>query len=157
MFSFLFKNKIAIAGFTLILFFLGGIYFGHSYTKNSYEAQIARKEAIAKQEAINSQAKAQESVASFISNARKEQIKSSSYQADARLAFNDSSNSSFCLLPYGFIRLFNASATGDQTAQSSTDNITSSVDIATLLSVIIENHGKYREAARQIEAMQQDE
>ncbi len=152
MLLFLLQNKVAQAIFVSFFSLLGGIYLGHNYTKNAYEAQISKQEASSKQEIINEQAKAQKAAASFIAKIRAEQLKSSDYQSDARMALDGGDHSGKCMLPYGFIRLFNASATGDQTAKSSSDSFASSIDLAALLSAIIENHGKYREAARQIEA-----
>lgn len=153
MLLFLLQNKVAQAIFLSFLSLLGGIYLGHNYTKNGYEAQIAKQKASTAQEIISEQTKAQKAAAGFISKIREEQLKSSLYQADARLVLGDSLVGGGCYLPYGFIRLFNASATGDQTAKSSSDNIASPIDLTALLSTIIENHGKYREAARQIEAL----
>jgi hypothetical protein len=49
--------------------------------------------------------------------------------------------------------LFNASATGNDTHPSDFDTTTSSVNLTEVLSAIIENHGKYREAAAQINSI----
>lgn len=148
----LLQNKLVQAVFISTLSVLGGIYIGYDYTKNFYETKISRDKATAEENIITQQAQEQKSAAQFVTKIREEQSKSSQYQKDARMVMGDLHEPGDCKLTYGFVRLFNASATGSQTAQSSTDSLASPVDIATLLAAIIENHGKYREAARQIEA-----
>lgn len=138
----------------------GGLYLGHNYTKNYYEAQIAsdkasRQEAIT-QAVITEQAKTQKATAGFINSLRIEQGKSAIYQGQAKTLYPSVAfgiNPSNCAITYGFIRLFNASATGEAALPVSTDALCSPVDIAAVLSTSIENHRKYREIAAQIEAL----
>ncbi len=138
----------------------GGLYLGHNYTKNHYEAQIASEKA-SRQEAItqavfSEQAKTQKATATFIATIRKEQAKSAAYQKQARALYAnvDSSNgSSNCAITFGFIRLFNASASDEASIPVSTDALCSPVDIAAVLATSIENHRKYLELAGQIEAI----
>jgi len=162
MFSFL-SNGLNTLYATLIaaaISFLGGIYLGHNYEKNYYEAQIGR-EKTSRQEAINKaildeQAKNAKATESFISTIRREQAKSSTYQEQARSLYAANSfglRSDNCRVTFGFIRLFNASASGEASIPDSTDNISSPVDLASVLATSIENHRKYREVAAQIESI----
>lgn len=139
---------------------LGGIYLGHNYTKNYYEAQISiekasREEAVTK--AISEeQAKNAKATKGFIATIRREQAKSAAYQEQAKSLYDingSGERSDNCRVTYGFIRLFNASASGDTSYPNSTDSISAPVDLATVLSTSIENHRKYREVAGQIESI----
>ncbi len=139
---------------------LGGIYLGHNYTKNHYEAQISSEKA-SRQEAVNKaileeQAKNEKATESFISTIRREQAKSAAYQEQAKSLYAANGigvRSDNCRVTYGFIRLFNASASGEASLPDSSDAISSPIDLATVLSTDIENHRKYREIAGQIEAI----
>lgn len=145
---------------TFALSISGGLYLGHNYTKNHYEAQIATEKA-SRQEAVvqavlSEQAKNQKATAAFISTIRSEQAKSAAYQEQAKALYANGAfgiNPGHCAITFGFIRLFNASASGSPTSPISTDALCSPVDLATVLSTITENHGKYRELAGQIEAI----
>jgi len=139
---------------------LGGVYLGHSYEKNYYEAKIS-SEKITQQEAVSKAiaeqaAKGNIAVAQLFKVIKSEQAKSQAYQTQGKAIFAKSGQSmggSNCFIPFGFIRLWNASATGETTSPASTDSTTSSIDLDTVLATTIENHGKYREAVRQIEAI----
>ncbi|MBU3551389.1 hypothetical protein [Polynucleobacter sp. MWH-Berg-3C6] len=145
---------------TFALSISGGLYLGHNYTKNHYEAQIAsdkasRQEAIT-QAVITEQAKTQKATAGFITSLRIEQGKSAIYQGQAKALYVNGTfgiNPSNCAITFGFIRLFNASATGEASLPISTDALCSPIDIAAVLSTSIENHRKYHEVAAQIEAI----
>ena len=138
----------------------GGLYLGHNYTKNHYEAQIASEKA-SRQEAItqavfSEQAKTQKATAAFISTIRSEQEKSAAYQGQAKALYANGAfgiNPGNCAITFGFIRLFNASASGETSIPVGTDALCSPVDIASVLTTSIENHRKYREVAGQIEAI----
>lgn len=153
-------NSLASYLLTFVLSISGGLYFGHSYTKNHYEAKISaekagRQEAVTKA-VIEEQAKNQQATATFISTIRKEQAKSAAYQEQARALYANrpSDNSSGnCAITFGFIRLFNASASAETSEPVGTDTLCSPVDIAAVLSTSIENHRKYLELAGQIEAI----
>lgn len=145
---------------TFALSISGGLYLGHNYTKNHYEAQIAteksnRQEAIV-QAVLSEQAKNQKATEAFISTIRSEQAKSSIYQGQAKALYANGAfgiNPGNCAITFGFIRLFNASATGEASIPVSTDALCSPIDLAAVLTTSIENHRKYREVAGQIEAI----
>lgn len=137
----------------LLISFLGGIYLAYNYQENKYEAQIS-KEKLAYSEAISKEkARGEAIVATYVERLRAESKRTGDYGKQAfSLVPPKVSSSGSCYVSFGFIRLFNASATGEVTSPSSTDNISSGVDLTTVLTTIIENHGKYREVAGQIEA-----
>ena len=153
-------NSIMSYLLTFALSISGGLYLGHSYTKNHYEAQIAteksnRQEAIV-QAVLSEQAKNQKATAAFISTIRSEQAKSSIYQGQAKALYANSAfgiNPGNCAITFGFIRLFNASASGETSIPVGTDTLCAPIDVATVLTTSIENHRKYREVAGQIEAI----
>ena len=137
----------------LLISFLGGIYLAYNYQENKYEAQIS-KERLASQEALTKEKDRGEAiVATYVEKLRAEAERTSNYehQAYSLVPPKVSSNGTY-YVSFGFIRLFNASATGETTSPASTDNLSSSIDITTVLSTVIENNGKYREVASQIEA-----
>ena len=143
---------------------LGGAYLGYNYQTNYYEAKI-NKDSLKQKEAFEKalaeyQAKYSLAIGQLFTALQEEQAKSSGYQAQAKslyMANANSNPSANCRVSYGFIRLFNASATGETTSPASSDSTTSTVDLDTVLSTIIENHGKYREAARQIDAIRKSQ
>ena len=145
---------------TFALSISGGLYLGHNYTKNHYEAQIAAEKS-SRQEAITQaflidQAKTQKATATFISTIRSEQEKSAIYQGQAKALYANSTfgiNPGNCAITFGFIRLFNASASGETSFPVSTDALCSPIDLTAVLNTSIENHRKYREIAGQIEAI----
>ena len=141
----------------VLISLLGGIYLGYDYEKTSSEAKLAKseKEHIAKLE--QTQKTYDSIVASYISSLGQERATTEGLRRQILyLTKTGSSNgsSNTCYVSYGFIRLFNSSATGDDMGPQGTDNLTSEIDLTTVLSAIIENHGKYREVVKQIESMQ---
>ena len=162
MFSFLTNglNTLYAILIAAVISLLGGIYLGHNYEKNYYEAKISsektsRQEAITKA-ILDEQAKNAKATEAFISTIRREQAKSAAYQEQAKSLYANNSlgvRTDNCRVTYGFIRLFNASASGEASIPDSTDSISSPVDLASVLSTSIENHRKYREVAGQIEAI----
>lgn len=147
-----------------VLSLTGGVYLGHRYTKNSYEAQIA-KDSLERKQAYDKaleeqQTKNQKAVDGFVSAIRVQQARNSEYQAQIKAIYADQSmgmGGANCRVSFGFIRLFNASASNSPSSPTSSDAITSPVDLATVLSTIIENNGKYHDAVRQIEAIKSAE
>ena len=157
MFSFLTNglNTLYAILIAAVISLLGGIYLGHNYTKKHYEAKTSRQEAITKA-ILDEQAKNAKATEAFISTIRREQAKSAAYQEQAKSLYANNSlgvRTDNCRVTYGFIRLFNASASGEASIPDSTDSISSPVDLASVLSTSIENHRKYREVAGQIEAI----
>ena len=162
MFSFLTNGLNALYAILIaaVISLLGGIYLGHNYEKNYYEAKIsseknARQEAITKA-ILDEQAKNAKATEAFIFTIRREQAKSAAYQEQAKSLYANNGlgvRADNCRVTYGFIRLFNASASGETSIPDSSDSISSPVDLAAVLSTSIENHRKYREVAGQIEAI----
>ena len=153
-------NSLIAILVTSILSLLGGAYLGYSYQTNYYEAKISKdslnQEKAYKAELTRKQAEKDLAIAQLFKALQAEQSKSSSYQSQANSLYLANANSNpgaNCYVSYGFIRLFNASATGESTSSTSSDSATSAIDLATVLSTTIENHGKYRQAARQVEAI----
>lgn len=148
------RNLIA-AILAVIISFTGGIYLAYNYQKNYYEAKIARTELASQETIAKEKARGEAESAAFFARARNERTRTTDYQAQAnqRTATQPVANSGTCFVPYGFIRLFNASATGDDTNPADTDSTPSSVELTEVLSTIIENHGKYREASAQINSI----
>jgi hypothetical protein len=153
-------NSLISYVITFAIAISGGLYLGHNYTKNHYEAQISAEKA-SRQDAltkavIDEQAKNQKATAAFISTIRKEQAKSAAYQEQARALYANqppSGGVANCAITFGFIRLFNASASAQTSEPVGTDALCSPVDIAAVLTTSIENHRKYLEIAGQIEAI----
>jgi len=154
------SNCLVVILVSSVLSLLGGAYLGHNYEKNYYEAKISKdsleqKEAYEK-EFAKKQAQKDLAIAQLFSALKDEQARSAGYQLQAKALYHSNNNgvvSSNCYVSYGFIRLFNASATGQTTEPASSDSITSTVDLDTVLSATIDNHLKYRQAASQIEAI----
>lgn len=138
----------------------GGFYFGSSYRTNYYEAKISKDELTRKQayeKALSQQqAKNNLAVSQLFKLIQEEQAKNANYQSQVKAIYTNSSfgmGGNNCYVSYGFIRLFNASASGTESNPSSTDYLRSPVDLASVLSTIVENHGKYRQVADQIESL----
>ena len=150
-------NSLYVIIAAIVLSALGGAYLAYNYQKNYYEAKIS-KERIKQQEAYDKavaekQAVYEKAVVSYTTALRDEKNKSNAYAAQLRKMELGSHSGSVCRVTYGFIRLFNASATGESTSPQESDSTTSTIELDTVLSTIIENHGKYREAARQVDAI----
>ena len=148
------RNLIIAAG-AVLMSFITGVYLAYNYQKNYYEAKIAKSEASYQKAYAEEKARAEKYSASFFVKSRSERTRTTDYQAQKTTAVpvQPLADNSTCVVPYGFIRLFNASATGSDTSPSDTDATPSPVNLAEVLSAIIENHGKYREAAAQIDAI----
>lgn len=153
-------NSLLVTLIVALVSLTGGTYLGYEYQKNYYEAKIS-KDALKQKENYDkalaaAQVKFNLAVGQLFTVLQEEQTKSSGYQAQARalhLANASGVGGANCHVSYGFIRLFNASATGQSTEPASSDAIASTIDLDTVLATIIDNHGKYRQAAGQIEAI----
>ena len=145
-----FNGLIAIAVAAAVAFG-GGVYAGSKYRTNYYEAKIAKDKEMYQQALADSKAKFDDATAEYFQQVRQEQAKNAKYEQQVKNLY--SLGSPNCNVTYGFIRLYNDSATGSTSNPQSTDNLVAPVDLATVLTADIENHGKYREAAAQIEAL----
>jgi hypothetical protein len=151
-------NSLIAIGLAMAIAFGGGVYAGHKYEKNYYEARIAKDKEAYQEALAQDKAKYDLAASDYFQQVKKEQVKNVGYQKQVRGAAYtkdiDAWNAKFgSPVSYGFIRLYNASATGETTNPANTDNLSSPVDLATVLTTTIENHGKYREVAAQIEAL----
>lgn len=153
-------NSLIVILIASLISLTGGAYLGYNYEKNYFEAKI-NKDNIERQKAYEKdreqrQAQYDLAIAQLFKNLQAEQAKNSGYLAQAKalhLAYGSGNDSANCRVSYGFIRLFNASATGQTTVPASSDSATSPIDIDTVLAAIIDNNGKYRQAANQIDAI----
>lgn len=148
-------NGLIVLAISAVLSFLGGSYLGYNYEKNHYEAKINAEKAARYEALIQSESKSSLIIARYVEQLRAEQDKNAAYQNQIRVLFSrvhSGPGDINCYVPYGFIRLHNAAATGQATEPSNTDAITSDVDLATVLSTIAQNYGKYRQASEQVEA-----
>lgn len=148
------RNLIA-AILAAVVSFTGGVYLAYNYQKNYYEAKISRAELASQRAIAEEKARGETEAATFFNNSRSERTRTGSYQEQKNKLSNvqPMAVSSACVVPFGFIRLFNASATGNDTTPADTDSTPSSVELTEVLTAIIENHGKYREASAQIDSI----
>lgn len=144
-------NSLFVIVIAAALSFGGGWYMGSKYEKNYFEALMAREKDQYRKALAESQLKYDNAAAEYFQRLRQEQAKNAHYERQVKNLYTTGADN--CRVTYGFIRLYNASATGESTNPQDTDNILAPVDLATVLSTDIENHGKYREAAAQIEAL----
>jgi hypothetical protein len=145
-----FNGLIALFAAVAIAFG-GGAYMGSKYRTNYYEAKIAKDKEIYQQALAENKAKFDLATAEYFQQIRQEQAKNIHYERQVKNLYT--SGSPNCNVTFGFIRLYNDSATGNTSNPQSTDHLIAPVDLATVLTTDIENHGKYREAAAQIEAL----
>ena len=144
-------NSLIAMAVAAALSFGGGAYIGSKYRTNYYEAKIAKDKEAYQQALDDSKAKFDNATADYFQQVKQEQAKNAKYERQVKNLY--SLGSPNCNVTYGFIRLYNDSATGSASDPQSTDNLIAPVDLATVLTADIENHGKYREAAAQIEAI----
>lgn len=145
-----FNGIIALIA-ALAIAFGGGAYVGSKYRTNYYEAKIAKDKAAYEQALAENKAKFDAATDEYFQKLRQEQSKNAYYERQVKNLY--SAGSPNCNVTFGFIRLYNDSATGNTSDPQESDNIIAPVDLATVLSTDIENHRKYREAAAQIEAI----
>lgn len=150
-------NGLIVLAITACLSLLGGSYLGYTYQKNHYEAKINAEKVATYKALQQTESRNATIVGQYINKIRIEQDKSANYQNQIRHVFsgvNTQSGAAACRVPFGFIRLHNAAASGQTSEPTGTDAIASDVDLATVLSAITQNYGKYRQAAEQVEAAQ---
>lgn len=132
----------------------GGVYVTYKYQKNYYEAKISKAEADYAKAIAKKQEDYDKAIGRYIENVRNERNRVFSLEQQLRqiVSLGDGGNGA-CRVSYGFIRLFNASATGETTEPTRFDATSSSIDLTTVLSTILDNNRKYREAMRQVDAI----
>ena len=147
-------SNIYVTIAAIVLSTLGGAYLAYKYQKNHYEAKITKIEASYAKEIAKQKEEGDKAVARYTENLRAELGKTKDLERQLRqVSYLGSGSGTSCRVSYGFIRLFNASATGEITAPSEFDSTTSTIELDTVLSTILDNHGKYREAIRQVNAI----
>jgi len=147
-----------IGGFSTYLIVIAvslavGGYFGYDLTANHYIAKIALGNLKAMEEKDAIQRKGDELVAQYVKRNEELSANLTSIQRQIPMALHANSAGT-CSVPNGFVRLFNASGTGSPTAPESIDGATSTVDLATVLSVVAENNEKYNKIAEQLKELQ---
>jgi hypothetical protein len=155
---------------------IGG-YFGYDFTADHFKAKIAQSSLAAEREKDAIQQKGDQLVAQYVSqlNVLSDNLASIQKQVpkavqiirtvqvpiDPTKPLSPSNAESVvvdddrgCVVSNGFVRLFNASASGETSSPSSDDGTPSEVDTATLLSTIAENNIKYNKVAQQLRDLQ---
>jgi hypothetical protein len=140
----------------LIVAAISGVFSGYlvyNLTSDYYAAKIehANNQAIKEKDEI--QQKGDRLVADYVKQINRLGSVNTSLQKQIPTAVRVN-NDPICTVSSGFVRVFNASATGETSSPDSTDGTPSEVDIASLLSTIVENNTKYNKVAQQLIELQ---
>jgi hypothetical protein len=146
----------------------GGAYLASEFEVSRYEAKIERMKADQVKEKADrekvyadayrkKEAEYHVATSNFYKGLQNEQSKTIKYEKQVVYVTSPTTSraNSLCVINNGFVRLFNASASGMPTEAELSDSDTSEVDLTTLLSTIIENNGKYRQLVNQVLAIQE--
>ena len=125
-------------------------YGAYSWTSNYYIAKIERANELALKEKDDIEQKGDKLVVQYIDQITKVSNHNADLQKQVALAIGPDR----CAISNGFVRVYNASASGEASAPSSLDGTPSAIDTDTLLSTIIENNEKYRRLADQLTQLQ---
>ena len=125
-------------------------YGAYSWTSNYYIAKIERANELALKEKDDIEQKGDKLVVQYIDQITKVSNHNADLQKQVALAIGPDR----CAISNGFVRVYNASSSGEATTPSSLDGTPSAIDTATLLSTIIENNEKYRRLADQLTQLQ---
>lgn len=128
-------------------------YAVYSWTSDYYDAKIAHASLMAEKEKNDIQAKGDQLVANYIKQIDQLANRNASLQRQITLA-TVHSDGSRCVVSDGFVRLYNASTTGEASSPSRTDGASSRIDEATLLTVLVDNNNKYLKVAQQLKDLQ---
>lgn len=131
-------------------------YGAYSWTSDYYEVKIEHANEQALKDKNDIQTKGDLLVADYVKQIEQLNNNNANLQRQISLAVKHSDGSS-CVVSDGFVRLYNASTTGESSAPSSTDGTSSSVDEATLLFVLTENNEKYLKLADKLTKLQEFE
>ncbi len=155
----LLTNITSLAGGIYIYLIVAGLsgviagYGAYSWTSDYYVAKIEKSNIEAEQKVNDIQRKGDQIVATYIEQIDKLNATNNSLQRQISKAVHPDDNSS-CAITNGYVRLYNASATGQTSSPSSSDGATTSLDLATVLSVAAENNAKYLKVAKQLTDLQ---
>lgn len=128
-------------------------YFVFDWTSKYYTVKIEHANSQAIKEKDEIQRKGDQLVADYVKKIDRLGSTNTVLQKQIYSAVRPNSNDP-CTVTSGFVRLYNASATGETSSPDSTDGTSSEVDAATLLSVLIENNTKYNKVAQQLIELQ---
>ena len=146
------QNLLASLAVYLLLIAFGGA-AGYHWTKEYYTAKIESANAQAVREKDEIQRKGDELAAQYVNNINAITAHSAAVQKQVeRIVVN-----SPCVIPNGFVRLYNASASGETPTPSDSDGAAAQIDLATILDTAIENNEKYNKVADQLRALQEFE
>lgn len=129
-------------------------YLVFDWTSGYYSNKIEHANVQALKEKDEIQQKGDQLVANYIQQIEKLNTSSNALQRQVPAVVLPNYNNS-CTISSGFVRLFNASALGEASSPSGADGATSEVDVATLLSTVIENNTKYNKVAQQLMDLQE--
>jgi len=140
----------------LIVALVSSIFSGYvvfHWTANYYTTKIehANNQAIKEKDEI--QRKGDELVVKYIRQINQLGSVNASLQKQIPTAVRVN-NDPICTVSSGFVRVYNASATGETSSPSGSDGTPSEVDLATVLSVAAENNTKYLKVAQQLLELQ---
>jgi hypothetical protein len=128
-------------------------YAAYSWTSDYYVAKIEKSNLEAEQKVNDIQRKGDQLVADYIQKIEQLGSVNASLQQQISVAVHPSNNGT-CTIDNGFIRLYNASATGQTSSPSGADGAPTSLDLATVLSVAADNNAKYLKIAEQLKELQ---
>jgi hypothetical protein len=140
----------------LIVAGVSGAIFGYSaysWTSDFYVAKIEKANIDAEKKVNDIQRKGDQLVADYIQQIDKLSNNNASLQRQIAMATSHS-DGSVCVVSNGFVRLYNASTTGEASSPSSADGASSGVDEATVLQVALENNDKYLKLAKKLADLQ---
>ena len=128
-------------------------YSAYSWTSDYYVAKIEKSNIEAEQKVNDIQRKGDQLVADYIQQINRLDSVNASFQQQISVAVRPSNNGT-CTIDNGFIRLYNASATGQTSSPSGADGASTSLDLAAVLSVAADNNAKYLKIAEQLKELQ---
>jgi hypothetical protein len=128
-------------------------YSAYSWTSDYYVAKIEKSNIDAEKKVNDIQRKGDLLVANYIKQIDKLGSVNTSLQKQISSAVRPN-NDAPCTIDGGFVRLYNASATGQTSSPSRSDGASTSLDLATILSTAAENNAKYLKIAQQLKDLQ---
>jgi hypothetical protein len=155
----LLTSLTSLAGGIYIYLIVAGVsavvsgYGVYSWTSDYYEVKIEHANEQALKDKNDIQAKGDQLVADYIKQIEQLTNNNASLQRQIVVAVKHNNGSS-CVVSDGFVRLYNASTTGEASSPSSTDGASSKVDEATLLTVLLDNNEKYLKLADKLTKLQ---
>jgi hypothetical protein len=128
-------------------------YSAYSWTSDFYIAKIEKANIDAENKVNDIQRKGDLLVANYIKQIDKLGSVNASLQKQISSAVRPN-NDAPCTIDGGFVRLYNASATGQTSSPHRSDGAATSLDLATVLSVAAENNAKYLKVSQQLRELQ---